>query len=156
DDHRAAAAVAAVTAMFGSGEVGRVAQGEQQRRLGIELVMDRLAVDGHAGHGLSLACNTSPRDPMLRLMAIISTARGRIGFDELGGGGVPIVFLHGVGSDKSVWAPQLDHFGKSRRAVAFDYPGYGESEFVSGATRDDFAAWILAAMDALDIARADI
>jgi len=93
---------------------------------------------------------------MLRLMAIISTARGRIGFDELGGGGVPIVFLHGVGSDKSVWAPQLDHFGKSRRAVAFDYPGYGESEFVSGATRDDFAAWILAAMDALDIARADI
>ena len=52
----------------------------------------------------------------------------------------PIIFLHGVGSDKSVWRPQLDHFGQARRAVAFDYPGYGESEFVEGATRDDFAA----------------
>ena len=37
-------------------------------------------------------------------------------------------------------APQLDHFGERRRAIAFDYPGYGESEFVDGATRDDFAA----------------
>ena len=87
-------------------------------------------------------------------MGSIATARGRIGYSEAGGGeATPIVFLHGVGSDKSVWRPQLDHFGASRRAVAFDYPGYGESEFVDGASRDDFAASILAAMNALDIAR---
>ena len=85
-------------------------------------------------------------------MASISTARGRIGYLEEGGGNqTPILFLHGVGSDKSVWKPQLDHFGSTRRAVAFDYPGYGESEFVADATRDDFAAAILAAMDALHI-----
>jgi 3-oxoadipate enol-lactonase len=85
-------------------------------------------------------------------MGAISTARGRIGFSEAGAGvGLPIIFLHGVGSDKSIWRPQLDHFSQSRRAVAFDYPGYGESEFVEGATRDDFAASILAAMDALGI-----
>lgn len=69
---------------------------------------------------------------------------------------MPIVFLHGVGSDKSVWAPQLEHFGKDRRSVAFDYPGYGESELRSGASRDDFAAAILAAMDSLGIDRAHI
>lgn len=90
-------------------------------------------------------------------MASITTARGRVGYSEVGGGGdTPIIFLHGVGSDKSVWAPQLAHFGQSRRAVAFDYPGYGESEFIDGATRDDFAATILAAMDALGIGRAHI
>ena len=90
-------------------------------------------------------------------MGSIATARGRIGLEEAGGGeALPIVFLHGVGSDKSVWAPQLAHFGKSRRALAFDYPGYGESEFVEGATRDDFAASILAAMDSLGIERAHI
>ena len=90
-------------------------------------------------------------------MASIATARGRIGYIEAGGGnGTPIVFLHGVGSDKSVWRPQVDHFGKSRRAVAFDYPGYGESEFAEGATRDDYANAILAAMDALGIERAHI
>ena len=90
-------------------------------------------------------------------MAAIDTKAGRIGFAEQGdGGGAPIVFLHGVGSDKSVWAPQLGHFGRERRAVAFDYPGYGESELRPGASRDDYAAAILAAMDALGIPTAHV
>lgn len=80
-----------------------------------------------------------------------------MGFSEAGiGNAIPIVFLHGVGSDKSVWQPQLEHFGRTRRAVAFDYPGYGESELVEGATRDDYAGSILAAMDALGIGQAHI
>ena len=90
-------------------------------------------------------------------MGSIATARGRIGYLEAGSGqATPIVFLHGVGSDKRVWRPQLEHFGSSRRAVAFDYPGYGESELIHGATRDDFAASILAAMSALGIGRAHV
>ena len=92
-------------------------------------------------------------------MGSIATARGRIGYIETGTNpakATPIVFLHGVGSDKSVWRPQLEHFGSTRRAVAFDYPGYGESEFVEGATREDFAAAIIASMDALGIDRAHI
>ena len=90
-------------------------------------------------------------------MGSISTKRGRIGVSEAGGGdALPIIFLHGVGSDKSVWRPQLDHYGANRRAIALDYPGYGESELVEGATRDDFAASILAAMDALGIDRAHV
>lgn len=90
-------------------------------------------------------------------MASIATARGRIGYLEAGGGGeTPIIFLHGVGSDKSVWRPQIEHFGTSRRAVAFDYPGYGESEFAENATRDDYAAAVLAAMDALAIGQAHV
>ena len=87
----------------------------------------------------------------------MATKLGTIGFTEKGEGvTTPIVFLHGVGSDKSVWRPQLDLLGQSRRAVAFDYPGYGESAFRDDATRDDFAAAILAAMDALGIARAHV
>jgi 3-oxoadipate enol-lactonase len=90
-------------------------------------------------------------------MGQIATARGRIGYLEQGGGSdSPILFLHGVGSDKSVWQPQLDHFAATRRAIAFDYPGYGESEFADGATRDDFAAAILAAMDALGVDKAHV
>ena len=90
-------------------------------------------------------------------MGCIATARGRIGYLEAGSGdGTPLVFLHGVGSDKSVWRPQLDHFGLTRRAVAFDYPGYGESDLVEDATRDDFAASILAAMSGLGIGQAHV
>ena len=82
---------------------------------------------------------------------------GTIGVMEIGGGeATPIVFLHGVGSDKSVWAPQLAHCGGIRRAIAFDYPGYGESSFAAHATREDYATAILAAMDALGVERAHI
>ena len=87
----------------------------------------------------------------------VSTKHGAIGAIEAGGGSkLPIIFLHGVGSDSSVWAPQLAHFGRARRSLAFDYPGYGKSDACEGATRDDFAYSILAAMDALDIERAHI
>ena len=90
-------------------------------------------------------------------MGSIATARGRIGVEEAGvGDRLPVVFLHGVGSDKGVWKPQLAHFGKGRRALALDYPGYGESELVVDATRDDYAASIFAALDVLRIERAHV
>ncbi len=91
-------------------------------------------------------------------MGAITTSRGRLGLLENGAGAsaVPIIFLHGVGSDKGIWRPQLDHFGQVRRAVAFDYPGYGESEPQPTATREDFAATVLAGMDALGMPRAHI
>jgi 3-oxoadipate enol-lactonase len=96
---------------------------------------------------------------IMAAMGRVTIASGRtIGVDEAGSGDAPpIVFLHGVGSDQTVWAPQLAHFGRTRRAVAFDYPGYGESDPAEpGATRDDYAAAMLAAMDALGIARAHL
>lgn len=90
-------------------------------------------------------------------MGTIATNRGKIGFAELGGRDrTPIIFLHGVGSGKSVWDPQLRHFGQSRRAVAFDFPGFGESDPWPEATRDDYALSIIAAMDALGIEEAHV
>jgi 3-oxoadipate enol-lactonase len=91
-------------------------------------------------------------------MGAITTSRGQLGLLEAGAEhhATPILFLHGVGSDKSVWEPQLRFFGQSRRAIAFDYPGYGESDPRPGASRDDFAAAILAGMDALGVRRAHV
>jgi 3-oxoadipate enol-lactonase len=92
-------------------------------------------------------------------MPTVLTSSGiSIGCTEAGGGdGTPIIFLHGVGSDKSVWHPQLGHFGKSRRAIAFDYPGYGDSDPApEGTTRDDYAEAIHSAMHALGISQAHI
>jgi 3-oxoadipate enol-lactonase len=94
-------------------------------------------------------------------MPRVRTASGIcIGYDEAGAGGVnatPIVFLHGVGSDKSVWHPQLNHFRRSRRAIAFDYPGYGDSDAApAGAMRDDYASAILSGMDELGVAQAHV
>jgi 3-oxoadipate enol-lactonase len=92
-------------------------------------------------------------------MPQVATSLGcKIGYAEAGGGdATPIVFLHGVGSDKTVWHPQLDHFGRERRAIAFDDPGYGDSDPAPHrTTRDDYATAILAAMTELGIDRAHV
>ena len=92
-------------------------------------------------------------------MPRVATTSGiEIGFEEAGrSGATPIVFLHGVGSDKSVWRRQLEHFGKTRRAIAFDYPGYGDSDPAPESTgRDDYAAAILSALDELGVESAHI
>jgi 3-oxoadipate enol-lactonase len=92
-------------------------------------------------------------------MARVRTMAGTlIGYEEAGGGdATPIVFLHGVGSDRSVWRPQLAHFAASRRSLAFDYPGYGESGPASlGTTRDDYVEAILSAMRELGVERAHV
>jgi len=92
-------------------------------------------------------------------MALVTINDGQaIGYDEAGEGvKTPIVFLHGVGSDRSVWLRQLVHFGQERRAIAHDYPGYGDSDPATEDTsRDDYAAAILAAMSQLGVYRAHI
>lgn len=90
-------------------------------------------------------------------MSVIETSLGRIGLSMAGGGPeTPILFLHGVGSDKSAWRSQLEHFGTTRRAIAIDYPGYGESQIQPDATRDDFARAAFATLDALGIERAHV
>ena len=79
-----------------------------------------------------------------------------IGYDERGSGDA-IVFLHGVGSDKSVWDRQLRHFAKKWRAVALDYPGYGESDLPVGELdRAAIARYVFGAMDGLGIDMAHI
>lgn len=95
---------------------------------------------------------------MGRMPRIITNNGYDIGYEEAGGGdATPIVFLHGVGSDKSVWRPQLAHFGQTRRAVAFDYPGYGDSDPApEGTTRDDYASAIISAMHEIGIDRAHV
>lgn len=89
-------------------------------------------------------------------MVRVATAVGAIGVEERGASGVPLVFLHGVGSDKSAWAPQLAHFGQARRTIALDYPGYGESDPLAageGTPHDRLAMTVVAALDALGVAQ---
>ncbi|HUP64141.1 MAG TPA: alpha/beta fold hydrolase [Thermoanaerobaculia bacterium] len=61
-------------------------------------------------------------------IAKLRGAAGRIHVDDGGSGGVPVVFVHGNGSNLEVWRHQLDHLRKTRRAVAYDLRGMGKSE----------------------------
>jgi pimeloyl-ACP methyl ester carboxylesterase len=53
---------------------------------------------------------------------------GRLRVSDGGSGGLPVVFHHGLGSDWTCWQAQLDHLRATRRAVAFDARGHGESD----------------------------
>jgi pimeloyl-ACP methyl ester carboxylesterase len=56
-------------------------------------------------------------------------SHGQLSFRSRGSG-EPIVFLHGLlGSSKS-WAFQFDHFSRSHRMMAWDAPGFGQSDMV--------------------------
>lgn len=43
------------------------------------------------------------------------------------GGGVPLVLVHGIGSELCAWEPVLDRLAKSFEAIAVDLPGFGHS-----------------------------
>ena len=64
--------------------------------------------------------------------------------DAGGGDKLPIIFLHGVGSDKSVWAPQLAYFRQMRAIIAKSEPS----------ERVVLASLQLVALDSSAIARA--
>lgn len=89
-------------------------------------------------------------------MARIEAGDLSIGYAERGSGEA-IVFLHGVGTDKELWADQLAYFSQRRRAVAIDYPGYGESDAPPHELRrEQIAGYITGALNSLGIERAHV
>lgn len=57
---------------------------------------------------------------------------------DVAGEGEPLVFLHGIGGNRTNWAPQLDGLSDTWRCVAFDFRGYGDSEDVATIDFFDF------------------
>jgi pimeloyl-ACP methyl ester carboxylesterase len=50
----------------------------------------------------------------------------RVNYVEIGTG-EPIVFIHGISGSWQNWLENLPHFGRGRRAIALDLPGFGKS-----------------------------
>lgn len=57
----------------------------------------------------------------------VTTPNGAVFVDDGGRGGLPVLFIHGNGADSTQWAAQLEHLRRTRRAVAIDLPGMGNS-----------------------------
>jgi 3-oxoadipate enol-lactonase len=88
---------------------------------------------------------------------VIRTVDGRrIGYDDSGGTGTPIVLLHGFPLDRSVWDEQLGALS-GRRVVRVDLRGCGESEPSDGpALMELLAGDVAALLDQLGIERAAV
>src|SRR5215468_8787615 len=76
---------------------------------------------------LICACAGTPA-PRTAERTFLEGGAGRLRVSDGGAGGIPVVFHHGLGSDWSCWQAQLDHLRATRRAVAFDARGHGESD----------------------------
>lgn len=81
----------------------------------------------------------------------------RLAVDVVGEGtdlGEPLVFLHGIGGNRSNWASQLAGLSDTWRCVAFDFRGYGDSEDIAGSLDFfDFNEDVARVLDELSISR---
>jgi pimeloyl-ACP methyl ester carboxylesterase len=55
---------------------------------------------------------------------------GEVNYVEVGEG-EPVVFVHGISGSWQNWLENLPHFGRDRRAIALDLPGFGASPMPS-------------------------
>nr|MDO8114170.1 alpha/beta hydrolase [Candidatus Sigynarchaeota archaeon] len=60
-------------------------------------------------------------------MPVIVIAANEISYDTQGQGDRAILFIHGIGADRTVWKPLIEHFSKNYKCYRFDWKGFGES-----------------------------
>lgn len=49
-------------------------------------------------------------------------------YEDAGRGAPPLLFIHGLGGDRTCFAPQFEHFRHDHRVVAIDLRGHGQSD----------------------------
>src|SRR5690348_8176396 len=80
----------------------------------------------------------------------------RIAVDEVGAGAL-VVFMHGIGGNRSNWRDQLPAFAAGYHAVAWDGRGYGDSDDYEGPLDfGDFASDLLRVIDHFGAPRAHL
>src|ERR1700688_4698494 len=92
-------------------------------------------------------------------MPHLTTDDGIMLFYEETGAGIPIVFVHEFAGDLHSWEPQMRHFGRRYRCIAYNARGYPPSDvpddverYSQDRARDD----IRAVLDALSIETAHV
>ena len=81
---------------------------------------------------------------------------GRLRVDDGGqGSALPVVFVHGLAGDRTLWRLQIEHFRETRRAIAVDLHGHGESADAPGGghTIPSYVADLHAVADGLGLGR---
>lgn len=106
-----------------------------------------------------LIMDTNPADQRSkahhRAFERLHTAGGTAYVSE--GEGDPLVLIHGVGMRLEAWAPQIAYFSTTRRVIAVDMPGHGESDKLPEDSRlEDFVAWFGRFLDDIEIDAATI
>lgn len=80
----------------------------------------------------------------------------RLALDRAGSGPL-VLFMHGIGGNRTNWTAQIEAVGSSFHAVAWDARGYGESEDYEGPLDfGDFARDAVRVLDRFEVERAHL
>ncbi|MCS7003015.1 MAG: alpha/beta fold hydrolase, partial [Dehalococcoidia bacterium] len=100
-----------------------------------------------------LHANVTPGIPR----AYLPSRWGQLHYRAMGDSGPALVFLHQSATSSRMWDPILPTLAETYRCVAFDTPGYGQSDPPPGQTHvQDYVDVFFDAMDRLGIARATL
>jgi len=90
-------------------------------------------------------------------VARMETEAGAVAL-RMAGAGRPLVLLHGLGGSSKSWIRQLESLAATRRVIAWDCPGYGDSDdFKGGKPKTaDFAKALLTALDKAGVGDFDL
>ena len=102
-----------------------------------------------------VACAHRTVDDGASITRRIAGPAGTLVVDDGGRGGVPVVFLHSYAGSRAHWSGQLAHLRKTRRAIAIDLRGHGESSAPADRAYSSsaLAADVGAVVDALHLDR---
>ena len=87
-------------------------------------------------------------------MPFTNVAKQEIYYETEGTRGVPVIFVHGSGSNHAIWKPQIRALSTIARPVAIDLPGHGQSDLPGHNSVDGYCNVILGLLDALQFDRA--
>jgi len=87
--------------------------------------------------------------------ATVKGPEGKLHVDDGGNGGLPVVFVHAFAGSSAQWSAQLAHLRVTRRAVALDLRGHGQSDRPRSGTYSvpAFAEDISAVVDGVGLKR---
>ena len=90
-------------------------------------------------------------------MAFLTQGGCRLYYEDMGGGGPALLFLHGAGGNHLSWWQQVPVFAEEYRCITMDQRGFGQSLDVPGGPGPAaLAGDALALLDHLGIARAAV
>lgn len=104
-----------------------------------------------------LAATSGSSDPGRLRSVRVNTSAGSIATLQAGAG-PPVVLLHGLGATKASFMPTIAALAGSRRLIAIDLPGFGDSDKPLGVPYHApwFARTVVALLDSLELERADV
>ncbi|KAF1072283.1 MAG: Dihydrolipoyllysine-residue acetyltransferase component of acetoin cleaving system [Pseudomonas citronellolis] len=128
--------------------LGLVVDGEASEAE-IDAVVERFQAEFVPGDGAEADSGPAPQKIELD---------GRIvRYFERGEGDVPLLLIHGFGGDLNNWLFNHEPLAASRRVIALDLPGHGESgKTLQRGDLDELSGVVLALLDHLDIDQAHL